>query len=59
VNIFDPPDPRFDAQFVPQPPEYREVRYRRQPVAHRDSRSRTSIREFERERAACAAGLVW
>lgn len=40
VNTFDPPDPRFDAQFVPQAPEYRAVGYR--PVAAvsrgRDSR---------------------
>ncbi len=31
VNRFDPPDPRFDAQFAPQAPEYRAVGYR--PVA--------------------------
>ncbi len=31
VNTFDPPDPRFDAQFVPQAPEYAAVGYR--PVA--------------------------
>ena len=31
VNTFDPPDPRFDAQFVPQAPEYGAVGYR--PVA--------------------------
>jgi hypothetical protein len=28
VNTFDPPDPRFDAQFVPQAPEYAAVGYR-------------------------------
>jgi Right handed beta helix region len=28
VNTFDPPDPRFDAQFVPQAPEYAKVGYR-------------------------------
>jgi hypothetical protein len=28
ANTFDPPDPRFDAQFAPQAPEYREVGYR-------------------------------
>ncbi len=39
VNTFDPPDPRFDAQFVPQAPEYAAVGYR--PVAAA-SRSRTS-----------------
>ena len=39
VNTFDPPDPRFDAQFVPQAPEYGAVGYR--PVAAA-SRSRTS-----------------
>ena len=31
VNTFDPPDPRFDAEFVPQAPEYAAVGYR--PVA--------------------------
>jgi hypothetical protein len=30
-NTFDPPDPRFDARFVPQAPEYSKVGYR--PVA--------------------------
>ncbi len=39
VNTFDPPDPRFDAQFVPQAPEYRAVGYRPAPAA---SRIRTS-----------------
>jgi Right handed beta helix region len=28
VNRFDPPDPRFDAAFVPQAPEYAKVGYR-------------------------------
>ena len=28
LNRFDPPDPRFDAQFVPQAPEYSKVGYR-------------------------------
>jgi hypothetical protein len=28
VNTFDPPDPRFDAQFSPQAPQYRAVGYR-------------------------------
>jgi Right handed beta helix region len=28
VNTFDPPDPRFDAQFVPQAPEYSKAGYR-------------------------------
>lgn len=42
ANVFDPPDPRFDAQFVPQAPEYAKVGYR--PVARggatpRESRS--------------------
>jgi hypothetical protein len=27
-NTFDPPDPRFDAQFVPQAAEYAKVGYR-------------------------------
>ncbi len=40
VNTFDGPDPRFDAQFVPQAPEYRAVGYR--PVAAA-SRARTSL----------------
>jgi hypothetical protein len=28
ANTFDPPDPRFDARFVPQAPEYSKVGYR-------------------------------
>ena len=28
LNSFDPPDPRFDAQFVPQAPQYAKVGYR-------------------------------
>jgi Right handed beta helix region len=28
LNTFDPPDPRFDAQFVPQAPEFSKVGYR-------------------------------
>jgi Right handed beta helix region len=28
VNKFDPPDPRFDARFMPQAPEYAKVGYR-------------------------------
>lgn len=28
LNTFDPPDPRFDAQFVPQAPEYARVGFR-------------------------------
>jgi hypothetical protein len=28
ANTFDPPDPRFDAQFVPQAPQYARVGYR-------------------------------
>jgi hypothetical protein len=28
LNTFDPPDPRFDAQFVPQSPQYEKVGYR-------------------------------
>ena len=28
LNSFDPPDPRFDARFVPQAPEYNRVGYR-------------------------------
>ena len=39
VNTFDPPDPRFDAQFVPQAPEYGAVGYRPAAAA---SRVRTS-----------------
>jgi hypothetical protein len=33
LNTFNPPDPRFDAQFVPRAPEYRAVGYR--PAASR------------------------
>jgi parallel beta helix pectate lyase-like protein len=33
ANTFDPPDPRFDAQFVPQAPQYARVGYR--PNANR------------------------
>ena len=32
-NTFDPPDPRFDAKFVPQSPQYARVGYR--PVARK------------------------
>ncbi len=38
LNTFDPPDPRFDSQFVPQAPQYRAVGYRPvkpQPALHR------------------------
>lgn len=28
INTFDPPDPRFDPQFVPQSPQYAKVGYR-------------------------------
>jgi hypothetical protein len=28
ANTFDPPDPRFDARFIPQAPEYAKVGYR-------------------------------
>jgi hypothetical protein len=28
LNTFDPPDPRFDARFVPQAPAYADVGYR-------------------------------
>ena len=35
LNTFDPPDPRFDAQFVPQAPEYRQVGYRPVPKTGR------------------------
>jgi hypothetical protein len=31
-NRFDPPDPRFDARYVPQAPEYASVGYRPAPV---------------------------
>ena len=33
LNTFDPPDPRFDAQFVPQAPEYGKVGYRPRPTS--------------------------
>ena len=39
LNTFDPPGPRFDAQFVPHAPEYREVGYRPTAAA---SAARTS-----------------
>jgi hypothetical protein len=35
ANTLDPPDPRFDAQFVPQAPQYRAVGYR--PVRSQDA----------------------
>jgi hypothetical protein len=40
VNTFDPPDPRFDAQFSPQAPQYSEVGYRpvKTPAAERPAR---------------------
>ena len=40
VNTFDPPDPRFDAQFVPQAPEYGAVGYRPAAAASRGRSSR-------------------
>jgi hypothetical protein len=40
VNTFDPPDPRFDAQFVPQAPEYKAVGYRPPAGASRPRASR-------------------
>ena len=40
ANTFDPPDPRFDAQFVPQAPEYRAVGYRPAAAASRVRGSR-------------------
>jgi len=40
-NTFDPPDPRFDAAFVPQAPQYAKVGYR--PVA-RPATDRTTRR---------------
>jgi hypothetical protein len=39
VNTFDPPDPRFDARFVPQALEYSKVGYR--PVATAKAEGRT------------------
>jgi hypothetical protein len=41
-NTFDPPDPRFDAQFVPRAPEYADVGYR--PVARPAERTRRGER---------------
>ena len=37
ANTFDPPDPKFDGDFVPQAPEYAKVGYRPvgPPIAHR------------------------
>jgi hypothetical protein len=40
VNTFDPPDPRFDAQFVPQAPEYKAVGYRPSASASKGRGSR-------------------
>jgi hypothetical protein len=40
ANTFDPPDPRFDAQFVPHAPEYAEVGYRPAAPASRSRGSR-------------------
>jgi hypothetical protein len=37
LNTFDPPDPRFDARFVPQAPEYSNVGYR--PIPHTGRRA--------------------
>jgi len=39
LNTFDPPNPRFDARFVPQAPEYSKVGYR--PVATANRAART------------------
>jgi hypothetical protein len=39
ANTFDPPDPRFDAQFVPQAPQYAAVGYRPANQALRGKRS--------------------
>lgn len=40
ANTFDPPDPRFDAEYVPRAPEYKAVGYRpvKQPAAERTRR---------------------
>jgi len=40
VNTMDPPDPRFDAQFVPQAPQYASVGYRpvKPPAPGRETR---------------------
>ena len=40
VNTFDPPDPRFDDEYVPRAPEYKAVGYRplKQPAAERTRR---------------------
>jgi len=35
INTFDPPDPRFDAAFVPQAPQYARVGYRPQRITNR------------------------
>ena len=42
TNTIDPPDPRFDAQFVPQAPQYAAVGYRpvKAPGAERQTRQR-------------------
>ncbi len=33
LNTFDPPDPKFDAQYAPQAPQYARVGYRPAPIA--------------------------
>jgi hypothetical protein len=43
LNTFDPPDPRFDAQFVPQAPEYSRVGYRPVPVPGPNERHLDSL----------------
>jgi hypothetical protein len=40
LNTIDPPDPRFDAQFSPQAPQYAGVGYRpvKSPMGERKTR---------------------
>jgi len=42
ANTFDPPDPRFDAQYVPQAPQYANVGYR--PAKFQPSEGGTTAR---------------
>ena len=44
ANTFDPPDPRFDAQFAPQAPQYARVGYR--PARGGASERTNRVRQF-------------
>ena len=42
-NTFDPPDPRFDPQFVPRAPQYARVGYRPREASARGGRLRSPV----------------